>query len=131
MFFKQSPIDKHIASKLKIIRSQSGVTQNELGELVGVTFQQIQKYETGLNKVSASRLYEICRVLNKPINSFFEDIQIEEGYYNFEFTPEEEVANQDNLRKKEILHLIKLFNKAQNEDVRARIIDLVDSVVKS
>lgn len=131
MFFKTSPLDLHLAKRLKEIRSHSGVTQDELGELIGISFQQIQKYETALNKISASRLYEICRVLNKPITSFFENINVENGYYNFKFTPEETTEYEDNLRKKEVRNLVKLFNQAKNADVREKIINLVESIVRA
>ena len=70
----KSPIDLHIGRQLKAARSAEKLSQYQLGELIGVTFQQIQKYEKGLNKISASRLYEFAKILNKPINSFSKNL---------------------------------------------------------
>lgn len=131
MFFVPSPIDLHLAKKLRAMRTQCGVTQYELGELIGVTFQQIQKYESALNKISASRLYEICRVLNRPLSSFFENMAVDEDYYNFEFVSENEVMQEDQERNKEVANLIKAFNQIKDEEVRKNVINLVDSIVKS
>jgi transcriptional regulator with XRE-family HTH domain len=131
MFIQASPIDEHLAKRLRAIRTTCGVTQSELGELVGVTFQQIQKYESASNKISASRLYEICRVLNKPLNSFFDDILVEQGYYNFEFTPEKQVIFEDQAKNKEITSLVKVFNKIEDEELRLNIVNLVDAIIKA
>ena len=129
MFMYKNPIDEHLAKRLKLIRKSCGVSQDKLGELVGVTFQQIHKYEAGVNKISASRLYEICRVLNKPLNSFFEDIDIEEGYFNIEFTPENEVARKDRMKNKELMNLTGSFNQITDPEIRLNIINLVSSLV--
>ena len=130
-FLHQNPIDIHLARKLRFTRITCGVTQKELGELVGVSFQQIQKYETGSNKISASRLYEICRVLNKPIISFFDNISIDQDYYNFDFPPESKVAEEDQKKTKEMINLIRVFNQIKDEEIRIRIINLISSIVKT
>ncbi len=131
MLPEPNPIDVHLANRLRLIRAQCNVTQYELGELIGVTFQQIQKYESALNKISASRLYEICRVLNKPISSFFENIVIDKDYYNFDFIAEEKVEHDDKKRNKKIINLIKVFNKIEDEELRLSIISLVDRIAKA
>lgn len=131
MFFLPSPIDLHLAKRLRAIRLESDVTQHELGDLIGVTFQQIQKYENASNKISASRLYEICRVLNRPISSFFENIEIENDYYNFDFVCENELNLEEKERNKEVTNLVKFFNKISDQEVRRKIVELVESFVKS
>ena len=131
MFIEQNPIDHHLAKRLKLIRNSCGMTQDELGELIGVTFQQIQKYETALNKISASRLYEICRVLDKPISSFFSGISIDKEYYNFKFVSERKVLRENRKREKEITNLIGLFNQIENPEVRFSVIKLLSNIVKS
>jgi transcriptional regulator with XRE-family HTH domain len=131
MFLDPTPIDLHIARRLRKIRTECGVTQDELGELIGVAFQQIQKYEAALNRISAGKLYEICRVLNKPVSSFFDDMKVDEGYYNFEFTPERAVESQEKERGKKITNLIKVFNKIKDEETRLSIINLVSSISKA
>ena len=66
------PIDKHVGSRIRYGRWMRGTTQHDLGDAVGCKFQQIQKYETGANRVSASRLWDIAKALGVPITFFFE-----------------------------------------------------------
>lgn len=130
-FLHQNPIDIHLAKRLRFIRTTCNVTLNELGELVGVSYQQIHKYETGINKISASRLYEICRVLNKPITSFFENIEADPDYYNFDFPSEEDVWEEDQEKNKELINLVRVFNKIEDEETRISIINMIDTFVKT
>ena len=65
-------IDAYISARMRERRREINMTQDELGKAFGISFQQIQKYEKGVNRVSASRLYEICKVLNVPMSSMFE-----------------------------------------------------------
>ena len=67
------PVDIHVGSVIRKLRRDAGMTQQQLADMVGIKFQQIQKYETGANRVSASRLWEISRALSVPISRFFED----------------------------------------------------------
>ena len=67
-------IDTHLGVRIRADRQASKMTQEQLGQELGVTFQQIQKYEKGINRLSAARLYEICQVFGVPIASMFEDI---------------------------------------------------------
>lgn len=69
-----SPIDVHIGSRLRLCRTILGLSQQKLGNALGLTFQQVQKYERGINRIAASRLFDISRVLNVPINFFFDDM---------------------------------------------------------
>ncbi len=68
------PIDKHVGQRLRQRRWVIGITQQQLAEAVGIKFQQIQKYETGANRVSASRLWDISKVLDVPISYFFDEV---------------------------------------------------------
>ncbi len=69
-----SPVDVHVGARLRVRRTLLGMTQTSLGEAIGLTFQQLQKYETGTNRVSASRLFDLSRVLDVPIAHFFDDM---------------------------------------------------------
>lgn len=73
---KRSPDhkDKLVGARIKLYRDISGLSQSELGEFVGVTFQQIQKYEHGTNKISVGRLFEICSALNVSVNTFLKGL---------------------------------------------------------
>jgi transcriptional regulator with XRE-family HTH domain len=69
---KANAIDAYISARMRERRLQVNMTQDDLGKALGISFQQIQKYEKGVNRVSASRLYELCKVLNVPMSSMFE-----------------------------------------------------------
>lgn len=71
---KSGPIDIHIGAALREARKAAGISQTELGAPFGVTFQQIQKYETGKNRIAASRLYEMCKVLRIDMMSIFDSL---------------------------------------------------------
>src|SRR5680860_5840 len=69
---KPNPIDIHVGSRVRLRRTMSGMSQEKLGEGLGITFQQIQKYEKGTNRIGASRLQEIASLLSTPVSFFFE-----------------------------------------------------------
>lgn len=69
------PIDRHVGGQLRLRRAQAGMTQTELGAKVGLSFQAVQKYETGENRISASRLYQLARILDVPMAYFFEGLE--------------------------------------------------------
>ena len=69
-----NPIDVHVGGRVRLRRILVGMSQERLGEEIGLTFQQIQKYEKGSNRISASRLYQISRILNVPVQYFFDDV---------------------------------------------------------
>src|SRR5437763_2789579 len=71
---RASPIDQHVGSRIRLRRTLMGMSQERLGEALGLTFQQVQKYERGVNRVGASRLFDLSRVLDVPISFFFDDM---------------------------------------------------------
>src|SRR3954452_5209211 len=71
---RASPIDVHVGSRVRLRRTLMGMSQERLGEALGLTFQQVQKYERGVNRVGASRLFDLSRVLDVPISFFFDDM---------------------------------------------------------
>ncbi len=71
---KPHPVDVHVGARVRMRRTLLGMTQTDLGDALGLTFQQVQKHERGTNRISASRLYDLSRVLDLSIKHFFEDI---------------------------------------------------------
>ena len=69
-----NPIDIHVGSRVRMRRTLLGMTQTGLGDAIGLTFQQVQKYERGLNRIGSSRLYDLARVLDVPVSFFFDDM---------------------------------------------------------
>ena len=76
-------VDSHVGNRVRLRRQLIGMSQEKLGELLGITFQQVQKYEKGSNRVSASRLHMMSKVLNVPIQFFFEGLQEPAGTSGF------------------------------------------------
>lgn len=108
------PVDAHVGKKVRHRRWMIGMTQQQLAEKVGIKFQQIQKYETGMNRVSASRLWDIATALDVPISFFFDGL-------------EDEAANlseaSDLLSDKEALELVRSYY-AIPENQRRRLFEL-------
>src|SRR5574340_1053213 len=71
---RASPIDAHVGYRIRLRRTLLGLSQERLGDALGLTFQQVQKYERGINRVGASRLFDLARVLDVPISFFFDDM---------------------------------------------------------
>lgn len=123
-----NPIDLHIGKKLKEERLLSGMTQDQIGELVGITFQQIQKYEKGINRISASKLYEISQIFEKPISSFFNDYVSDNQYHNIEFKTQKDQKRKNYIKNREMVRLFKSFNKIDGFEVRDSVVKLLDSI---
>jgi transcriptional regulator with XRE-family HTH domain len=117
-----SPIDKFLSKKLRQIRVESGMSQEELGELAGLTFQQIQKYETAKNRIPASRLFEFSQILQKPISQFFEKISADRMYYNYDFEEEKKLAIKSKQFRQDLQNLTAAFSQIEDELVRKHLI---------
>jgi transcriptional regulator with XRE-family HTH domain len=126
---KPNPIDIHVGSRVRLRRNMLGMSQEKLGEALGITFQQIQKYEKGANRVGASRLQAIATVLNVPVSFFFEDAPGENGAVIRGLSEESSTAYVvDFLNSAEGLQLNRAFVKIADPKVRRKIIDLVKSL---
>jgi transcriptional regulator with XRE-family HTH domain len=126
---KPNPIDIHVGSRIRLRRNMLGMSQEKLGEGLGITFQQIQKYEKGTNRVGASRLQAISSVLGVPVSYFFEDApgQSDEGATGM---AEVSATNYvvDFLNSAEGLQLNRSFVKITDSRIRKRVIDLVKAL---
>ncbi len=123
-----NPIDVHVGSRIRLRRTMLGLSQEKLGERLGITFQQVQKYEKGTNRVGASRLQNIAGILDVPVAFFFEDApgdtSSSEG--GLAESPTSYVVNF--LSSSEGLQLNRSFVKIANPKIRRRIIDLVKAL---
>ena len=121
-----SNIDKHIGYKLKLRRVDSGMSQEALGEKVGLSFQQIQKYEKGANRISASRLFELTRILEVDISYFFEVYETSGYYLRMEdsaFIPK----FLDFVSSNEGMSLNQAFTRIKSRRTRRAMIDMAKS----
>jgi len=122
-----NPIDLHVGGRIRMRRKVLGVSQERLAEALGLTFQQVQKYERGSNRVSASKLYEIARFLGSPISYFFEGLaDPTSGEAAVVDGPEQMM--HDFLMTSEGLELAAVFPKIPRGRVRRRVLDLIRSL---
>jgi transcriptional regulator with XRE-family HTH domain len=126
---KPNPIDIHVGSRIRLRRTMLSMSQEKLGEALGITFQQIQKYEKGTNRVGASRLQNISSVLNVPVAFFFEDAPGDPSTGQ----PGMSEANSSNyvvdfLSSSEGLQLNRAFIKIEDPKIRRKLIDLAKAL---
>lgn len=126
---KPNPIDVHVGSRIRLRRNMIGMSQEKLGELLGITFQQVQKYEKGSNRVGASRLQAIASILSVSVGFFFEDAPGQETGQAEGFGEESQAKYVvDFLNTPEGLQLNRAFVLISDPKVRRRIVDLVKSL---
>jgi len=126
---KPNPIDVHVGSRIRFRRNMLGMSQEKLGESLGITFQQIQKYEKGTNRVGASRLQAIASILDVPVSFFFDDApggQSGAAQGLAEESPTSFVV--DFLNSAEGIQLNRAFARISNPVVRRKMIDLVKAI---
>lgn len=138
-----NPIDVHIGSRIKLRRNILHLTQQNLADLLGLTFQQVQKYEKGLNRVGAGRLWDISRVLDVSMDFFFEDMN--DGLADFNngdlvisnnikkryLAENRRSPGDDPMNKKETLELVRAYYKISNRKVAKELFNLMIMLSKS
>ncbi|MCI0755236.1 helix-turn-helix domain-containing protein [Teichococcus vastitatis] len=132
---RPSPIDVHVGSRVRLRRTLLGMSQEKLGEALGLTFQQVQKYERGVNRIGASRLFDLARVLDVPIGFFFDDMPDAMGGGTTAlrarlggFAEQQEGFEDDTLHKRETLELVRAYYRITEPAVRKRVFDLIKSL---
>jgi transcriptional regulator with XRE-family HTH domain len=127
-----NPIDVHVGNRIRTRRTLSGMSQTTLAEAIGLTFQQVQKYERGTNRVSSSRLYDLSRVLGVPIKFFFDDMDVAvEAQSPGQLQgarPEAPELSADPTAKRETLELVRAYYRITDPAVRRRFTDMVRSI---
>jgi transcriptional regulator with XRE-family HTH domain len=124
-----NPIDRHVGSRVRMRRMLVGMSQEKLGDALGLTFQQVQKYEKGSNRIGASRLQQISTVLGVPVEFFFEGAPRADGTLPGGFgEPSTPSYQADFLSTAEGVQLMRAFIKVRNAEVRRRIVSLVEAL---
>jgi transcriptional regulator with XRE-family HTH domain len=128
---RPNPIDVHVGSRVRFRRMLLGMSQEKLGERLGLTFQQIQKYEKGINRIGASRLFDLAQVLGVPVQFFYEEVPaaeppplVSEGFAE----KPAEGSIVEFLRSRDGLELNKAFVRISDAKARRAIVDLVRSL---
>lgn len=130
--YLKNPVDDHIGHRMQLRRAMLGMSQKDLGDLCGVTCQQIQKYESATNRISASRLFQVGLALDTPVSFFFCGLpgnlpdETKETKSRKVAAPDED----DPMGKTETLRLINLYWKLANDKQRATIMDILTALVQ-
>lgn len=128
--FSTTSIDEYIGQRMQLRRNMMGLSQKDLSKLCGVTFQQIQKYETAGNRISASRLFDVSQALETPVSFFFSGLpgNLPEESKTGKITRVSEQKNNDPLGKNESLMLINLYWKLPTDEQRNIVMKMLKSL---
>jgi transcriptional regulator with XRE-family HTH domain len=142
---RASPIDAHVGARIRLRRTLLGMSQERLGEALGLTFQQVQKYERGVNRVGASRLFDLSRVLDVPISFFFDDMPepLAATYggqgpalgsrRSYGFADSQDSfpggGGEEAMNRRETLELVRAYYRITDPAVRKRVFELIKSLV--
>lgn len=137
-----NPIDVHVGNRIRLRRTLLGLSQEKLAALLGLTFQQVQKYERGMNRVGASRLWDIGKVLEVPIGFFYEDMdknvasQSPRMFSMPDSTPmalaeDTETFDVDPMHRQETIELVKAYYKIPNRKAAKHMFDLIVTMAKT
>ncbi len=125
------PVDVHVGQRLRVRRSLLGLSQEKLADSIGLTFQQIQKYERGMNRISAGRLYQFSKILDVPVAYFYDQFA---GKSRFTATlgmadnDQEEFTMGDLMQSKETIDLIRAYYSIDNPEIRKDIMKFIRSM---
>ncbi len=130
---KPHPVDVHVGARVRMRRTLFGMTQTDLGDALGLTFQQVQKYENGTNRIGSGRLYDLSRVFDVSVEHFFEDMPpkvaasslVTKGRRRMKKLPSYE---PNPIAKRETLELVRAYYDIEGADVRKRVYQLTKAL---
>lgn len=132
------PVDIHVGARLRLRRNLMGMSQEQLGKACGLTFQQIQKYERGTNRMGASRLFQFAKLLDVPVAYFFDDVRTERnavhpsyGFAEREQAPLEGAMPTGVLQNRETLELVRAYYKITDPKTRRKVYELIKSMAET
>ena len=132
---KPHAVDVHVGDRVRARRRELGFSQGKLGDAIGLTFQQVQKYERGANRIGASRLFDLSRVLDVPIEYFFGDISDETATAADDRLPQrartEESHDTDPMARRETLELVRAYYRIRDPKVRKRLFEMTKAISRS
>jgi len=128
-----NPIDVHVGQRIRQRRTLLGMSQEKLGEAIGLTFQQVQKYERGANRVGSSRLFDLARVLDVPVTYFFDEMSTSTASKSPSrlrglAEPKPEPFEPDPLAKRETLELVRAYYRIPDAQARKRLFELTKAL---
>ena len=128
-----SPIDVHVGARVRLRRTLLGLSQSALGEAIGLTFQQVQKYERGMNRVSASKLWQLSSVLDVPVSYFFDDMspELKDAGVADVSRPSHTAPDLGVLGNREALELVRAYYGIEAPAFRRSLYELIKAAAKS
>ena len=135
---RPSPVDVHVGARIRLRRTLLGMSQERLGDALGLTFQQVQKYERGVNRVGASRLFDLSRILDVPISFFYDNMPGSQPGASLSgsspvagFAEAQDAyggASDEVMNKRETLELVRAYYRIADPTVRKRMFELIKSM---
>lgn len=129
---KAHPVDVYVGRRLRLRRTILGMSQEQVGKVVGVTFQQIQKYERGINRMGSSRLYDFAKALGIPISYFFEGFgdyaSNDNGGMLAAAEPAAQAFEHDGATSRDSFEVMRAFSQIKSPSLRKRVVDLIKAM---
>jgi transcriptional regulator with XRE-family HTH domain len=127
---KPNPVDVHVGSRVRLRRTLLGMSQEKLGDAIGLTFQQVQKYERGANRIGASRLFDLSRVLEVPVSFFFEEFADGDGRGGARESATE-AYDANPMLKRETLELVRAYLRIADPQIKRRLFELTKALASA
>ncbi len=128
---KPNPVDVHVGSRVRLRRTLLGMSQEKLGDALGLTFQQVQKYERGANRVGASRLYDLSRVLDVPVAYFFEEFGEASATQLADGEGPSDPYQANPMMKRETLELVRAYLRIADPQIKRRVFELTKALASA
>ena len=126
------PVDIHVGARVRLRRTLLGMSQEKLGKALGLTFQQVQKYERGANRIGSSRLFQLSKILDVPVSFFFDEMTTDTTQKSDGMAEgNKQVFEVDKLSRRETLELVRAYYKITDPSVRKKIFEMVKAVGSS
>src|SRR5579884_3587969 len=128
------PVDVHVGKRLRLRRTILGLSQEAIGNAIGVTFQQVQKYERGVNRMGSSRLFEFSKILSVPVSYFFEDMDKAAPAPSHQGGGVAEAPapayEHEKMSSRETLEMMRAYYRIQDTHIRKRLFDLIKALAE-
>ena len=125
---KYAYVDEHVGNRIRVRRTLLGMSQEKLGEALGFTFRQVQKYEKGANRVSASRLFQLSKILNVPVPYFFDNVPVDAASHARRLRDDGKAIPANTLTSRETLKLIRAYYGLPSPALRKIVFRLIGSL---
>ncbi len=121
-------VDEHVGNRIRVRRTLMGMGQVKLGEALGVSFQQVQKYESGANRASAGRLFQFAKIFNVPVSYFFENVPADSASHARRLSDDGKAVPADMPTSRESLKLIRAYYGISNPALRETVLGLIEAL---